>query len=40
MSNTKAIPENLSDQSACNADAGISDKVTKEIEIRRVSNES
>jgi head-tail adaptor len=32
MSNTPTIPENLSDQSVCTAHAGISVRVTKEIE--------
>ena len=37
MSNTQAIPDNLSDQSAYTAYAVISDKITSEIEIK-VSN--
>ena len=37
MSNTQAIPDNLSDQSACTAYAVILDKITSEIEIK-VSN--
>ena len=34
----KQYQKNLSDQSAWTAHAGISDRVTKEIEIRKVSN--
>ena len=34
----KQYQKNLFDQSTCTAHAGISDRVTKEIEIRRVSN--
>jgi hypothetical protein len=34
----KQYQRNLSDQSQCTAHAGISDRVTKEFEIRRVSN--
>jgi hypothetical protein len=36
----KQYQTNLSDQSTCTAHAGISDRVTQEIEIRRVSNQS
>ena len=31
MSSTKAIPEKLFDQSKCNANAGISNRVTKKL---------
>jgi hypothetical protein len=37
-SNTQAIPEYLSDQCVGTAHGGICDRVTKEIEIRRVLN--
>ena len=38
MSNTCAIPENLSEQRACTAHEGTADRVAKDIEIRRDSN--
>jgi hypothetical protein len=40
MSNTQAKPEEeqISDQSACTVHAAISDRVTKEVEIRKISN--
>jgi hypothetical protein len=31
MSNTQAIPEKLFDQSTCNTNAGISDRVTNKL---------
>ena len=40
MSNTTAIPENLSNQTACGASGGIADGVAAKIKRRRASNES
>ena len=40
MSNTRAMPDKLCEQSVCTAFAGISDRVAKEIEMRRVPNYS